>query len=454
MVKKAVRKLPPESSAGNEPTTALGWIQQAKKAVTQANIFKARDCYDAAIKLEPQNIHAWYEKGLLLEDMGINPPGIMAREDLFKEAIHCFEQVITIDPQNVAAFLHIGQVYVRLGDYARNVSEAENYAIKALAPLDTALTLDPKQSKTWYARGYAHLRLKQNQEALQDFIKTTENDKENTEAWWNLGCIHDLLGNYQAAFDAFQKVLTLKPSDPTLDGRLQKLRIRLYATTRTPEMTARETEALNQLDTGQRLVKQDNFPKAIQFLINALQTFEIINNPYGQMEAMRYIALSHKALRQWEVALAELKQLYSLAKQLGDTPKLAEAVHNIGYISFKLGVLEDAIVAFTESVNLYRQLKEEPKLSDGLSNLGKAYQKQGNLPMAIECFTECLRVDISLNEVYRQGGDLIEIGDTYKLMGDVGLAKENYNKAMAIYKQLDYSWKIEEVTKKILALVG
>ncbi len=449
MAKKAERKPDPAPAVSGDPTTAAGWIQLAEKAVTQANILKARDCYNAAIKLEPKNLQAWFKKGLLLEDMGINPPGIMAREDLFKDAIHCFEQVITIEPQNVAAFLHVGQVYVRLADYARNLSEADNYAKQALVPLDKALQLDPKQSKAWYARGYAHLRLKQDQDALQDFIKTTENDNQNTEAWWNLGCMHDLLGNYQAAFDAFQRVLTRKPSDTELDTRLQKLRIRLHATTRTPGITAQETEALNQLDTGQRLVKQDNFPKALQFLMNALQTFNAINNPYGELEALRYIALSHKALRQWEVALAILKQFHALAKQLGDTSKIAEAAHNMGYIAFKLGFLEGAIATFTESVTFYRQLKDDPKLSDGLSNLGKAYQKQGDFPRAIEAFTECLMVDTNRKEVYHQGGDLVELGDTHKLMGDLGQAKENYNKAIAIYKQLDYSWKVEEVTRKI-----
>ncbi len=176
MAKKAEMQPDPAPPVSGDPTTVTGWIQRGEKALTQADVFKARDCYDEAIKLEPQNIQAWYKKGLLLEDMGINPPGIMAREDLFKDAIHCFEQVITIDPQNVAAFLHVGQVYVRLADYARNLSEAEKYAKQALAPLDKALHLDPKQSKAWYARGYAHLRLKQDQDALQDFIKTTEND--------------------------------------------------------------------------------------------------------------------------------------------------------------------------------------------------------------------------------------------------------------------------------------
>lgn len=449
MAKKTEKQPDPAPPVSGDPTTAAGWIQRGEKAQTQTNLFKARDCYDEAIKLEPQNIQAWFKKGLLLEEMGINPPGIMAREDLFKDAIHCFEQVITIDPLNVAAFLHIGQVYVRLADYARNLSDAEIHAKQALASLDKVLQLDPKQSKAWYARGFAHLRLKQNQEALQDFIKTIENDVQNVTAWWNLGCLHDSQGNYQPAFDAFEKVLALKPSDPEVDTRLQKLRIRLHAKTRTPEITAWESEALNQLDTGQKLVKQDNFPKALQFLMNALQTFDAINNPHGQLEALRYIALSHKALRQWEVALAILKQLHALAKQLTDTAKIAEAAHNMGFISFKLGFLEGALAVFTESVSLYRQLKDEAKLSDGLLNLGKAYQKQGDYPRAIESFTECLQVDITHKDAYHQGGDLVEIGDTHKLMGDAGSAKENYTKAIAIYKQLDYSWKVEEVTKKI-----
>lgn len=55
----------------------------------QSKYQSAIECYDKAIKLQPNYAKAWYNKGYILEKQG-----------KYEEALHCFDKAIEFNPQN------------------------------------------------------------------------------------------------------------------------------------------------------------------------------------------------------------------------------------------------------------------------------------------------------------------------------------------------------------------
>ena len=66
------------------------------------------ECFEKAIKIDPTYVEGWYYLGAAKEKLGDKPPGIMARQDFYQDAIQAFEEVIKIDQQNKVAWIHCG----------------------------------------------------------------------------------------------------------------------------------------------------------------------------------------------------------------------------------------------------------------------------------------------------------------------------------------------------------
>jgi tetratricopeptide (TPR) repeat protein len=305
-------------------------IKEGEQAVALGDMFKARDTFKQALVIDSQDPQALFALGSLYERMGNNPPGIMARQDLWIDAIKTYEKLMAVDSAHVESRVRAGYTHLRFGEFEGSGDKASEQFKKAAKRLDEALELDPKHAGAWYARGYAYLHENQTPAAITAFSKAVALDPKNIEAWWNIGILQEQQENYQAALDAFRAVSTLDPTREGVDDKVQKLLTRLEFQGTSRISTREDDVALTRLDTGMKLVKESNFPKALQFLSQALQHFNATGNITGQLEATRNIASAHKGLRNWNAAREVLLKTHALAMKKGDIQKQAEAAHNLG----------------------------------------------------------------------------------------------------------------------------
>ncbi len=420
-------------------------IGEGEQAAARGDLFRARDTFKSALEVDPREPSALLALGSLYERMGNNPPGIMARQDLWMDAIKTYEALMEVEPAHVEARVRAGYTHLRFGEFEGKGDKAIYHFKKAAEQLDKALELDPKHAGAWYARAYAHLHTNQQPEAVAAFSKAAALSPKNVDAWWNLGILQELQGNYQEALEAFQNVAALDPKREETDGKLQKMRIRLEPGQGTKVNQKDEDAALARLDTGMKLVAESNFPKAIQFLSQALQQFETTGNITGQLEAVRNVAAAYKGLRKWDASRDALCKTRALAIKKGDVQKQAEAAHNLGYVSFLAGDVSTAIEMFTESTSLFRKLGDNAKLADGLANLGRAHRNAGDGTRALQVFDDGLKIDMETGNASNQAKDQCEIAETYMFLDDPTRAIEHYKEAISIYQRLEYGWKVTEI---------
>nr|MDO8108645.1 tetratricopeptide repeat protein [Candidatus Sigynarchaeota archaeon] len=448
MGKKTPTKHGIEGPTGEATKTATELLHEGATALSRDDVFEALRCFRQATKVEPMNVLAWFELGQLLERMGDNPPGIMAREDLWKEALQSYGIVTTLNPRHAKAWAFMGCTYLSLSERAYDVKTMENYSQLAVIAFSKSIDIDGGDAPAWFERGMTFLRLKRTEEARDGFARATEIDPKHARAWWNLALLEEAGGNLQTALTAFQNFLRLEPSNREAETRVIQMRIRLEVARSKPD-TEGNAKALSDLDIGDKLLKDSNFPKALQFLNKAHDFFKENDNLEGQIESLRNTAAAHKGLHQWTACIESLKALREVSKVAKDLSKEAEASLNLGYARMKAGQNRPAIEDFLASTALNRQLGDKTRLADGLSNLGMAYRNCKEYDKAIETFTEALLIDKELKNLKNEASDLTEMAATCAEMGDLLKAIVHYDAAIQVYATLKYSFKIEDLKKTI-----
>jgi tetratricopeptide (TPR) repeat protein len=107
---------------------------------------------------------------------------------------------LKIRPGNTAALYMLGMYYQESGQYPKAIGTYE-----ILGKTDTTFKDAP------YNIGYINLvYLQDYQTAVIYFTKAVARDPQYAEAWYNRGLSYEQLGNYQKAYDDYQKTLKLK----------------------------------------------------------------------------------------------------------------------------------------------------------------------------------------------------------------------------------------------------
>ena len=153
---------------------AITWC---KKAENYSDV-KALECYDEAIKRDPEFAEPWYGKGKIFADAQEMPqsywwahrisPYITGRPapegtdegqpaDKYVETLKCFDKATELDPKFVNAWFAKGDFY---DGYV-------NGAAEAIKCFDKAIALDPKFESAWFGKARVLTRLGKHEEALK-----------------------------------------------------------------------------------------------------------------------------------------------------------------------------------------------------------------------------------------------------------------------------------------------
>jgi tetratricopeptide (TPR) repeat protein len=163
------------------------------------------------ISARPDFWEGWYERGLVLEELG-----------LYAAAAGSYEQALALAPAVEACgeiYFHQAQVQqYGLGDY-----EA------ALIAYDRALTRSPQHGMALFHRGNALLYgLHQPEAAIASYDRAISQQPEWHEVWCNRGHALVELGQHGAALASYDRALAINPKD---EGAQQGRQLALNAAT-------------------------------------------------------------------------------------------------------------------------------------------------------------------------------------------------------------------------------
>jgi len=184
-----------------------GYYTRAIALLEQGDTLRAVDDLKQAVDKNQQFYEAYLELGELYA----------IKHDPLAELY--LKNALNIRPQSREILYMLGYYYQETGKYDKALGTYQN-----LAKVDTAFR------EATYNQGYIYLvYLKDFNKAIQLFSETIKKDPAYVEAYFNRGYANELAGNYQQAYDDYQKALKLKVNyDKAIEGlnRLDKLSVR------------------------------------------------------------------------------------------------------------------------------------------------------------------------------------------------------------------------------------
>lgn len=204
-----------------------------------------------AVELDPRHAeaHARLARAILLQLTQVHAP-TPHDEQLLTRGVKAAETAVALGPDNPRAHCAMGLVHVSRGEFERAVMANEaaialdrNFAIAhnnlgnslvhlgngadALPAAETALRLDPRGPSTgsfWTTKGYAHLLLSANDDAVMSFMRARSANPMLPRAHVGAAISLALSGDVDAAWQATSDLLRIVPHyrlSQTMDGSRQ-----------------------------------------------------------------------------------------------------------------------------------------------------------------------------------------------------------------------------------------
>lgn len=139
---------------GIEAKTADEWFQLGRDAEDPETQV---ECYTEALKLDPENEHAWTLKG----------SSHIALEN-YDEAIECFNKALQINPKSLD-----DTILIKLGCTFGGKGETE----KAIWCFTKAIEINPHNDDSWFWKGYVYAQLEKYDDAFECFNNTIKINK-------------------------------------------------------------------------------------------------------------------------------------------------------------------------------------------------------------------------------------------------------------------------------------
>lgn len=147
-------QLPPDLNAADHDATDVESLNvKGMNLVRKNELRSALECFELAVKLNPNNSKSWYNKGMSLVSLGESKD----------EALHCFQKAIEINPFDAEAWNNKGAVLAMLG------KERD-----ALTCYERATEIKPSYARAWQNKGLLLARMGNKKEAKQCFKYAAE----------------------------------------------------------------------------------------------------------------------------------------------------------------------------------------------------------------------------------------------------------------------------------------
>ncbi len=117
----------------------------------------------------------------------------------YENAVEDYSEAIKLEPGNLTAFNNRGIMFLKLNQYQRAVED-----------LNKVIELDPSNVSAYILRGNAYSNLKQYDKAIENSNKVIELDPENVSAINTISEYTIITGNYKRALDSINKGLSLQ----------------------------------------------------------------------------------------------------------------------------------------------------------------------------------------------------------------------------------------------------
>ena len=400
-------------------------------------------CFDEAIKINPNLVEAWTNKGSALGKLGkhdeeikcyeqaikINPnlaeawynKGItLAKLEKYDEAVKCFDEVIKINPDYDKAWYNKGAILEKLGK-----------PDEAITCYGEAVRINPHLVEAWYNKGAALAKLEKYDEAIKCYDQVIKINPENDHAWYNKGIALAELEKYDEAIKCYDEVIRINPNFAGVwsnkGSALEYLgkhdeAIKCYD--EAIKINANDAAAWS--NKGSALVNLGKLDEAIKCFDQAIK----INTNNDTAWYNKGVALANLGKYDEEI------KCYDEAIRIN--PNHDEAWTNKGSTLVNLGKYDEAIKCFDQAIKI------NPDYDKALFNKGIALGELGKYDEAIKCYDEAIEINPNLAEAWSNKG---------VALGKIGKHDQSitcFDEAIKINPKDDIAWSNKGVALRNL----
>jgi tetratricopeptide (TPR) repeat protein len=272
---------------------------------------KAMVAYQRARELNPKNLQAWFNGGMIQHEEGMLHP-----------ALQCYLRAIELDPEQSKIWCNLGALQFQLGEFQHSVDS-----------LNRAVGLKPDYARAWDNLAGSLCALDQLTEAERCCLRALNCKADYADPSFKLGTIYFQEGRMEDAEKAFRKVLELNPGYPLAGHYLAMVLARtnrLKDALEVCEMAATppgETElpSLAWNEMAFHRYERGEYAEAIRAYEKALT--------FTPERAVIWLdaGVAHQQLGELDQARRHYEQAVEL------DPELARAWHNLGAVRQELG---------------------------------------------------------------------------------------------------------------------
>lgn len=164
---------------GSTKEITTNYIKQGLKFKKAGKLKEAIECYDEAIKIDPENNSAWSNKARALDEL-----------NMMTEAMKCYKISLELNPNNASVWNNKGYAFRKQFKYK-----------SAIECYDNALKIRPNYAKAWYNKGYSLEKQGKYDESIQCFNKAIEFNPQNEKYITSKNNVYEKLKEIQMAFD-------------------------------------------------------------------------------------------------------------------------------------------------------------------------------------------------------------------------------------------------------------
>ena len=232
-------------------------------------------------------------------------------------------------------------------------------------------------------------------------------------AWHRLGNSYFSLGEYQAAFNSYQKAQNLFK-----------------------EINDRSNEASLLISLGNVQYALGNYSEAMELYQQSLEIKQQIDDWSQLGLLLGNLGNAYSSLGQYQQAIELYQQSLEIYRQIGERGGEANSLGNLGNAYNSLGQYRQAIELYDQSLEIYRQIGDRGGESSSLLGLGNAYNSLGQYPQAIELYQQSLEIDRQIGDRGGEAYSLNGLGSVYNSLGQYRQGIELYDQSLEIFRQI------------------
>jgi adenylate cyclase len=181
--------------------------------------------------------------------------------------------------------------------------------------------------------------------------------------------------------------------------------------------------AQNLQSIGNLYYKQNDFPRAIDYMLQSLRIFQKIGDQGSELNSILTIGEIYYAQKNNRKAKNQFLKAVTLSRELNNKRNLARALSNLGKIEQEKKNFAATYTYFGEALPIFKALKDNQGLADIYTNLGHISYAKKEYDNALELYVESYKL---LNFLMNKK----DLGDVEASIAKVYIGKEDYASAL------------------------